>query len=534
MARKVMVIGLDGGSWTILHPLMEEGLMPTLKRLVDEGVSGPLQSVVPPITPVAWTSFMTGANPGKHGVFGFTRYDRTTGQLVFSDTSQIQVDTVWQVASRSKHVVCLNLPMTFPPLPVNGVMVSGLMTPSPQMPYTYPRALKEELVREVGYELPIADHRYAPLADFEGTMRWLESTIDNAVRATTYVAQRFPWDVLASHFQSVDYLQHPFWCYVEPSHPSYDVKKHARIKQFFAKLDHAIEQLLSLVDQETITIVMSDHGFRANNTTFNLNAWLRSEGYLHLAHTERRRRLIDALSDAILRIDRRGRLHSFLRARFAPKVRAQLGKARVYFDPSASRAYADLTKIYGMIHFTNQADPSLADEISAKLLALTDPRTGKPVIKQVHRKHDLYQGDALDIAPDLVVHPHDEYSVSASVKPNEPILTPTEVGRELHVGTHDLPGVFAVHGADVRSAHTMEASIIDLAPTILAVLGLAIPEYMDGRVLREAFSVDLSGAQRIEPAPSDSASYAPTSDEGYTEEEEEAMKAVLKNLGYLD
>ena len=144
-ARRVLVIGLDGATYDILDPMRAEGRMPNLDRLITEGTAGILESTKPPITPAAWTTFMTGKGPGRHGIIDFERYDPRTNTLSFNSTYEIREPTIWNILSaKGLRVGSINLPMTFPPKPVNGFLISGFETPSTDAEFTYPPELSAD------------------------------------------------------------------------------------------------------------------------------------------------------------------------------------------------------------------------------------------------------------------------------------------------------------------------------------------------------------------------------------------------------
>jgi predicted AlkP superfamily phosphohydrolase/phosphomutase len=146
MSRKLLIIGLDGATFDLLDPLMDDGRMPNLRGLAAKGVRSDLLSVIPPVTPAAWTSFMTGKSPAKHGIFHFRQFDPLTGEERVHNSASISDTTLWEYMSAGGiSVGVVNVPMTFPPLKVNGFLVSGVDTPSLREDYTYPPELKEEI-----------------------------------------------------------------------------------------------------------------------------------------------------------------------------------------------------------------------------------------------------------------------------------------------------------------------------------------------------------------------------------------------------
>ena len=148
VARRVLIIGLDGATFDVLGPMIERGRMPNLAAIIREGASGVLNSTQPPITPAAWTTFMTGKGPGRHGIVDFERYDVRTNRLTFNSTMEIREKTFWDILSeKGFRVGSINLPMTYPPKRVNGFMISGFDAPSMEAEFTYPRDLKDEILR---------------------------------------------------------------------------------------------------------------------------------------------------------------------------------------------------------------------------------------------------------------------------------------------------------------------------------------------------------------------------------------------------
>ena len=149
--ERVLVIGIDGATFDLLTPWMEEGFLPNLAALMGSGSHGPLRSTIPPITASAWTSFQTGKNPGKHGLFDFTQYRPGSYETSYVNASSVLAEPLWQVLSRQgKRVVVINVPVTYPPRPVNGYLISGMLTPSMDVEFTYPPDLYQQMVREIG------------------------------------------------------------------------------------------------------------------------------------------------------------------------------------------------------------------------------------------------------------------------------------------------------------------------------------------------------------------------------------------------
>ena len=160
--QKVLVIGLDGGMLTLIESLVDNGVMPHMGNLLRGGVSGILESVFPAITAPAWASFMTGTNPGKHGIFNFFKNLRDLNNRQIISYDSIKAPTLMSAANKSgKKVVSLNMPVTYPPPPIDGSVISGMFTPSLAAQFTHPPGLYDELKDKLGeYVIAVPFQRY--------------------------------------------------------------------------------------------------------------------------------------------------------------------------------------------------------------------------------------------------------------------------------------------------------------------------------------------------------------------------------------
>jgi len=283
-AGKVLVIGLDGGTWAALDVFAP--VMPNLQRLKGESAWGLLESTMPPITAPAWTTFMTGCNPGKHACYYFTYLQ--DGRLRAINSTNIRRPTFLQLASRpGRRVVCLNLPMTYPPQPVNGVVVSGMLTPMEAEDFVYPPQVRSELG---GYRPSFPDQRratevqtYSPSSRRPG---WRRRYVDCAaailrrrgVCARRLLAER-PWDVAVVVFTATDRVQHQCWLSIEGGTEAWRAEEREQLRQFYHVLDDEIGRLLCSVGPDATVLMVSDHGFGQGYAEglyeFHVNCWLR-------------------------------------------------------------------------------------------------------------------------------------------------------------------------------------------------------------------------------------------------------------------
>ena len=294
MSKKVLIFGLDGGTWAVFDPLIEEGYMPNLKKLIEKGVSGVLKSTIPPVTPAAWTSFQTGMNPGKHGVFSFIQFDKDKKKFSFVNSDSIMVETVFEYLSRNGFkVISINLPVTYPPKHINGVMIGCFLTPSIKCDFIYPPHLKEIILKRFPnytvspVELVYKFNPFKSKRDFEKFLNGMLAQIKEKKELALYLMNNHEWDMFFVQFQSLDSFQHILWPYLDRTHPLFDNTKYKQLaSSYFVELDTAIGEILECSTKtlkpgdEVLNIALSDHGFKKMRKAFNFQRWLIEKGYL--------------------------------------------------------------------------------------------------------------------------------------------------------------------------------------------------------------------------------------------------------------
>jgi predicted AlkP superfamily phosphohydrolase/phosphomutase len=560
---KVLIFGLDGATFDLMLPWIAEGCLPTLGKLVQGGAWGPLRSTIPPITPCAWSSFMTGKNPGKHGLFDFAQPVPNSYRLQFLNASFRRGETLWGYASRlGKRVGIVNVPMTYPPEPVNGYLISGMDTPSERSPFTHPNQLLPEL-RSQGLDYRL-DLRYLGNmrsdAQRDRCLAELKEIETTRSRALRWLHRKYPADLTMIVHMATDTVQHHFWHYMDERHDKYETRgaeryRHA-IRDIYVHLDGLIASMLQEVDDETVVVLMSDHGFGpTSNVRIRLNQALERAGLLAFRQAgpvgRLRRRLLGALSE-LLRGTLSPRFKTFL-ARAFPRLRV--------WGESAGSAGLDWRRT---VAFTNEAfrPPSIwlnrADRFpegtvtaegleaalratEAALLGLRDPQTGEAVISHVYRTCQEYDGPYASMAPDLVPSWWEDGFLQETSMPGGPAeavversSSPIKGGVEF-AATHRLDGVFAVYGGPVRRGQEIAgARIIDVAPTVLYLLGLPIPEDMDGQPLLQAFDPDFVQAHPPQHGESERAPSPTAAAHAFSDQEALLIQERLRALGYVE
>ncbi|MBA3961134.1 MAG: alkaline phosphatase family protein [Chthoniobacterales bacterium] len=567
---KVVVIGLDAATWTLIQPWMAEGSMPNLARLMKGGAKGTLQSVLPPITPPAWTSFMTGKQPGKHGIFNFVESEPDGYAMNYANATSRRSPTVWKLLNDAGFTVgTMNIPFTYPPEKLNGFQISGMDTPSETSPFIHPRELKDELVKHLGHDLQLDlrflgsmtnDVRRSQVLD---EMREMD---EQWSKVALYLLEKHPQDVMMFVFMSIDTVQHYFWQYMDKSHFLYDPPLAAKfgdaIRKVYERLDVVVGQIVDRLPAETAVFVVSDHGGGpVVDRTIYLNRYLAQLGLLH--YKENATSGLRTLGQKVMRAGFsaiRSTLTSRQKVKLAalfPEMRRKSELAFSSFtaiDWSRTKAYcsevlAAPPSIYINLKGVKPegiVDPkdydSLVNEIIAKIYALKDPRDGQPVIKKVWRREEIFHGPFAEETADLILDWWNENSLF-STSPSFPEDTdqPALVIREHKAsetsewgGTHRLFGILVARSPVINpNMEVQSPRLIDISPTILHLLGVPVPEDMDGRVLESIFKPEFL---RAHPLRSGAASGTSEMEQnsGYTDEESAKVEERLQALGYLE
>lgn len=539
MEDKVIVIGLDGATFTILDPLLERGLLPNIARLIDEGSRGILNSTLPPMTAPAWASFMTGVNPGKHGLFNWrTRFQDTKDTWVSS--RDIKARKLWDILNDGGHRVgVMGVPLTYPPQPVNGFLVSGMLTPNADLEYTYPLSVKQE-VEEItqGYVIDVdIEGESRELATTRGTellLRDLDEATDKRTRAAMHLWNRVRPTFLIVFYEMPDRIQHGLWRYADLSlelSSEDDRLRRDLVLSSFASLDRAIGDWVRLADPKTTIFLVSDHGFGFQESRLYLNRWLAEKGFL------RYKSGVLGARQGLRRTMRH--IKKFMPRRWFMYSRGLVDTASI--DWHNTLAYAGMPTEYAIyinlegreaqgVVPPGKAYRSLCEDIRQELLELTDPRSGRKVIKEAYLRGEIYEGPYVDAAPDILFQLEPGYLATHTSTSGDLVQDVSLEGR----GCHAMEGIIVAAGPHIAQGRALaEAHIVDLAPTILHLMGLPVPNGMDGRVLSELFTPAFQEGHPVSFEELESKEEL-KSDEGVYSTQEEALIAErLRGLGYL-
>lgn len=541
-ANRVVVVGWDGATFDIIKPMIAAGRLPVLAGFLARGVHAPLCSTVPPVTPVAWTSFATGTTPGRHGIFDALTLDPVSHEVRFVSAAMRRVPPIWTVLSeRGRPAGAVNVPVTWPVDAVDGVVISGMFTPSFAEDFVHPPELRAEIEARFG---PL---RESPKLDPD-PKRYLDNLlagVDARCELTLWLMAKRPLDYFCSVFMESDRVQHFFWGYRDPAHP-----RHAELGQaieaVYERLDAALGRIMAACPPDTAVALVSDHGAGPLRRAIFLNRWLMDNGLLtlsgDLAATLAARKP-SGLRKLAAGIARSVLPESVLAARRKAKSKAHarinnLFSAIVDWEKTACVSEGIAGGIFFNPAVVSEADrPALARRLKAGLTAIVDPETGAHPFEAVYAREELYDGPALAGAPDVVTLCGPGYQV---LVPHEIPLYEQGAPTGLFAGhkwsgRHEQYGVFALAGPGVAAGVELtDAAMADVTPTLLYALDEAVPGHMDGRVLAGAFAPETLAARPIAartPAGAAAAAYAAV--EGTSGEEAERIADELSDLGYM-
>lgn len=521
--NRTLLLGLDGATFTILDPLMERGLMPSLKTLVARSARADLMSTVNPLTPLAWTTLITGRTPGHHGVFDFVRVEQTGDYPTFrlATSSDVRCPTLWSMLSdRGLVSISMNFPVMFPPRPFNGFMIPGFVPRRHLQRAMYPKELYARLSKVPGVDLqqlPVdfeEERRSVQVLETERQEEWVRFHIRREKQwflVMQHLMQTEPWSLAAVIFDGVDKLQHTLWRYldenvwVESKATAHDRKIRGLCLDYFRQLDDLVAGLIEIAGPQARVVVSSDHGFGPSDEIFYVNTWLEQNGYLKFRDDA------PMAADGFINPD-------------------GMKSAAYLFDWTKTRAYSLTPGSNGIYLREPGADAArLRAAIRDGLLAVVNPATGRKVVERALTREEAYPGPHNGLAADLTLRLRDHGFISVT-RSTAVVKVRPEIA-----GAHRPNGIFLASGPGVRPGTAHPAlSIADGSPLLMHGVGLPIPSDFEGRFPREIFD---AGWLEAHP-PATTATAAPAAadavDSGMDEEGEEAVMDRLRSLGYIE
>lgn len=540
---RLLVVGLDGATFDLLHPMVRLGWLPNIGRMLDQGAHGLLRSTVPPLTAPAWASFQTGLSPGEHGVFSFQR--RLEGKLEreFVNSTAIRGPRLWHwLAQYGLSTGVINLPMTWPPqaMPAGGYLVSGMETPSTDNPFTDPPELADEL-RAMSYvcdlRVKLNERDFRSTAGVTAIARDLLEVLKRREDALSKLITERPTDALVAVFETPDRLQHWAWRAISELVANDGslarTPLHEAVEACYQELDRAVGRLLALAaGPDTTVVFVSDHGFGPLRRRFHVDQWLADQGLL--AYESGKAAARQRLRGPLQRVKR-----------FVPRSLLRSGRRMLAVNRiirwEHTQAYSGRTMEHAIYINLSGREPhgtvapenfdDLRRSIAEALLALRDPQDGLKVVEAATLREDLYHGPYVDEAPDLVFSLAPGYEPTSELAGHGVFSNAIEEG----AGIHQPEGIFIVAGPGVRPGVTLpEQAIVDVLPTILYALGLPVPTSLSGRIAKTAYSAEYLAQHpplySDQPKPDTAADLAR---ESFSVEDARRVEERLAALGYL-
>ncbi|MFQ5712400.1 MAG: alkaline phosphatase family protein [Candidatus Scalinduaceae bacterium] len=458
--RRIIIFGLDSTPPELIFDKWLDHL-PNIRHLVSNGIFGKLESTIPAITCPAWASMTTSTNPGKLGIYGFRNRNRYDYEgLCFVDSNTINVETIWSILSRyGKKTIVIGVPQTYPPKPIfNGHMVTCFLTPDKNCQYTYPADLRYEVERvSKGYILDVNNFRSGEKEDILNTVYEMTRKRFKLVR---HFIKNKEWDFFMMVEMGTDRIQHAFWGFFDNRHSMYfpGNKYENVIFDYYKYIDEEIGKTLALLDKDTIVLIVSDHGAKMMEGGICINEWLINNGYLKLVHY--------------------------------PEEITQINKHMIDWDKTMVWGEGGY---YGRLFFNvkgreprgvipKQNYEFLRNELITALKDLRDEK-GQGINTKVFKPEEIYS-ECRNIPPDLIVYYGDlSWRSVGSVGHNTIWTNENDTGSD--DANHAQHGIFVMSGDNgYHSERRNDLKIMDVAPTVLDRMGIEIPPYMEGNVIR--------------------------------------------------
>ena len=528
--NRFLLIGLDGAEPGLVEPWMDEGILPNLAALRSRGCFLPLESTCPPATFPAWTSCVTGVGPGQHGIFDFTELIPGEYAIRFVNASYRKAPAVWKVLSDAdKRVVVLGVPGTYPPEPVNGVMLSGFDSPVTtriDTSFVFPRRMYEQ----------VSDWQFADFQENFITPGWHEKALQSLLRGieikesiAVRLMKREPWDFFMLVFGESDTVSHHFWMFHDAKSPRHRPGFPDAIRKVYQRLDTAVGRLINTMGDDVVVGLVSDHGFGGAGTgVVHLNNWLASKNYLAFKHSHD-----SILKKIALRYTPASLQGPLFRRMSGLAARAESSSRFGGIDWSRTRAWSEELNYMPSVRVNLKGREPLG-QVAVKdydrfVADLCTELESWDVIECAWPREVLYTGSWVEKAPDIILELalEDGYSYnclrSRGGPPYRRIDSVNHIGAKGQgmSGNHRNPGVFMFSEAVLKD----RPHLVDIAPTILSVLDVAGPT-MDGQSL---YNIDVQT-----PDIPNTPSIKSTEERHYTSDEEEIVEKRLRSLGYLE
>jgi len=529
MEKKLIAIGLDGGSYKLVKRWIEERKLPALKKVAEQGFFCELESCMPPITAPANATIITGVNPAKHSVFDFIE-PNPRAELKLVNATSIKSPSLWKILSQNGKRCCIiNMPMTYPPEKINGVIISGLLSPSVESAFMPKHILKE--LKEAGIDYQIGED-YALSGNEKTVIKYYSQVFKEREKTAKFLLQKEDWDFFLIYFRVTDIISHFFWKHMDKSHPLHKKKfeKYSdTVYSFYKRIDNFVSWVLRKYPQRTI-IVFSDHGFCPLYGVINLNIYFKEKRLLFLKNTPKTlvKRFFFALGFTPKNV------YSFLRKTPLLKLVSKksleekekgvehfLSYADIDWNKTVAYSRGHIGQVYLTVNKKDKEAYRKAMERTISVLKELKTPNGKKLKVEVIEGSKVHKSRFAERAPDLYVVIEDfKYICFPLFASSNKIF---DVQIEGNSANHDRSGILLGAGPGIKKRAVKKASLVDFAPCVLAFFGFK-PEGMDGCVLppfrrkiRKPIIKTKKHRKKLQ----------------FTPQEKKKLEKRLKGLGYL-
>lgn len=502
---RVLVIAIQEATMDLIAPWAEDGTLPTFKKMIASGACGTIRGTEPLTTPHSWANILTGKGGGRHGVFDFWQRD-DRGRFHPTNRASMREKPVWSLLDQhGLKSAIINAPLTFPPEAAGGFMVAGSDAPGITRAIAAPPEIYDQITKRFG--------RYRPNAVFPGGRKksdylgLFERETSRQTDVCAHLLRNNDWDFGLVYFVDAAMAQHYFWSDMDSGDAGNPYRN--ILKTAYRCLDHSVARLSAVAGPEATVFVVSECGAGPIRYGVQINSWLQQEGFLSWkkAHSSGTRNRSGWIRSAVRSWARRAQnlakrhvpepVRSWLNQRLPGLKGAQGDRANHSIDWAHTRAFSQ-GKEGGLFINLKGRDPhgivapgseyeAVRQAVIDRLGGLRDPETGENAVTRVCRREELFDGPMTNLAPDLFIEWRDDMYMPAEQEQDRDKVFVTRWRKGMTwptSGSHRLEGVLIASGPQIRpGTQVSDATIFDLLPTWLRLLGQPVPEGLEGHVI---------------------------------------------------
>ncbi len=457
--KKLIVLGLDGAHFELIDRWIKKKELPNIENIYKNGIAGDLRSCLPPVTSPNWKCYSTGKNPAKLGIFWWENIDLKNKKVFFPKDRINKEKEIWDYLGKKGFKVCIiGTPLTYPPKKVNGIMISGGLD-CLKKGYTYPLRLEEELKKKFNYK---THPKNKQVTDKKNYINEVYEIIKSRFDVALYLLDKDDFDFMQITTFYINVLQHFFW-------------DREIVKDAWKIIDEYVGKFLKIKDINMI--LMSDHGSNKINFNFNINTWLEKQNYLILSSEYKIASSVSKIGinkNNLLKILNYLQIDTILKNKIPQSIKNKIPKNKNVFEKESKTKMIDwqnsaaVASGQGPLYII---DKSKKEEILTKISNLKDPN-GNKIVNNVYRKEEIYNGNYLSEAPDLILDQSRNIHISGGIGHKEIFEKPKIWNAE-----NKSTGIFLAFGPIFNNnLDYQQLSILDLAPTILHIFDIEKPK----------------------------------------------------------